>query len=167
MSMSIAHARQHVQHHRIAQGTHSGELTRDERRELRAQQREIRAEIRDARSDGEVTAEERAQIQALQNEASRSIYDAKHDDERATETKRADRRQERQAERIQDGIDDGSLTEEEAATLQADLQAIEDAEAAAKSDGVVSLDERRELEALQDQLSRAIYAARHDETTPA
>ncbi|MCK6544743.1 hypothetical protein L6R52_02665 [Myxococcota bacterium] len=162
MSMFVAHARTHFQSHRIDQGVKSGELTRDETRELRAQQREIRGEIRDARSDGQVTKEERQQIRELQNEASRDIYQAKHDCDRRTETPRADRRQERQAERIQHGIDNGSLTKLETTQLRWGQQAVANAEAQAKSDGVVSFAERQNLERMQDQLSRAIFAAKHN-----
>jgi uncharacterized membrane protein YebE (DUF533 family) len=162
MSMFVAHARTHFQHHRIDQGVRSGELTREETQQLRGQQREIRSEIRDARSDGQVTKDERQQIRELQNEASRDIYQAKHDCDRRSETPRVDRRQERQQQRIDNGIDNGSLTKGEATQLGWGQQAVESAEAQAKSDGVVSFAERQQLQQLQNQLSRAIFTAKHN-----
>lgn len=74
--------RQHNQTDRIRQGVRSGELTKDEARGLVKEQKEIRRDIREARSDGVVTREERREIRQEQNQASRHIYKEKHDGEK-------------------------------------------------------------------------------------
>ena len=74
-------ARQHIQKDRIQQGVRTGSLTRDEAKELRKGQREIRQQEREYRSDGEMTREERKELHKELNEQSRAIYQQKHDAE--------------------------------------------------------------------------------------
>jgi hypothetical protein len=74
--------RQRNEQLRIAQGARSGELTRDEARGLRSEQRDIRRDEREYKSDGVFTRDERRDLRGDQNEASRNIYAEKHDDER-------------------------------------------------------------------------------------
>lgn len=75
-------ARQWRQGQRIGQGIRSGELTRDEIAALRGEQRAIRLEEREYKSDGVLTPAERRDLQQDLNEASRGIYEQKHDDDR-------------------------------------------------------------------------------------
>src|SRR5262245_32257966 len=82
MNMPIAKYRAHNQDHRIDNGVQSGELTRREARGLRQDQREIKAEMREARSDGVVTKSERQEIREMQNGASKDIFQAKHDEDK-------------------------------------------------------------------------------------
>lgn len=72
-------ARQHHQRDRIAQGVRSGELTKDEAKSLRAEQRAIRQEERQYKSDGVLTTDERKDLHQDLNAASRNIYNEKHD----------------------------------------------------------------------------------------
>jgi hypothetical protein len=74
-------AREHRQQGRVAQGVSSGQLTRDEAKKLRTQQRDIRAEEKQYRSDGKFTKEERKDVQRDLNQASKDIYKEKHDAE--------------------------------------------------------------------------------------
>lgn len=74
--------RQRNQGYRIGQGVRSGEVTRDERRELGAEQRAIRQEERQYKSDGVLSRDERRDLHQDQNAASRHIYEEKHDAER-------------------------------------------------------------------------------------
>ncbi len=71
--------RQHNQHGGIAQGVRSGELTKDEAKGLRTEQRSIRQEERQYKSDGTLTKDERKDLHQGLNEASRNIYGEKHD----------------------------------------------------------------------------------------
>jgi uncharacterized membrane protein YebE (DUF533 family) len=64
--------------YRIGQGVRSGELTRNEARNLTHDQREIHQDIRSARADGIVTHCERKEIRQDQRQASRKIYRKKH-----------------------------------------------------------------------------------------
>lgn len=74
-------ARQHNQHDRIAQGVRSGSLTKDEAQGLRTEQRSIRQEERQYKSDGALTRDERKDLHQDLNAASRNIYNEKHDAE--------------------------------------------------------------------------------------
>jgi len=75
-------ARQHNQQDRIAQGVRSGELTKDEAKGLRAEQRTIRQEEHAYKADGTLTRDERKDLQQDLNVASRNIYNEKHDAEK-------------------------------------------------------------------------------------
>jgi hypothetical protein len=74
-------ARQRNQHDRIAQGVRSGSLTKDEAKGLRDEQRTIRQEERQYKSDGMLTREERKDLRQDLDVASRNIYSEKHDAE--------------------------------------------------------------------------------------
>ncbi|MEW6041379.1 MAG: hypothetical protein AB1633_07660 [Elusimicrobiota bacterium] len=74
--------RQAHQHQRIKQGVKSGELTREETKELHHGQREVRQMKREAKADGTVTKEERRRIHQKQNQESREIYRMKHNEEK-------------------------------------------------------------------------------------
>ena len=78
---SGVNARQHSQQDRIAQGVRSGELTKDEAKGLRAEQRGIRQEERAYKSDGTLTRDERRDLHQDLSTASRNIYSEKHDAE--------------------------------------------------------------------------------------
>lgn len=78
------------------------------------------------------------------------------------ETPRADKRQENQAKRIDQGVASGALTQREANRLQRRQDAIAQGEAAAKADGVVTASERRRLERAQDRNSARIAKQKHD-----
>lgn len=74
--------RQHVQRDRVGQGVRSGELTKSETKELAAEQRAIRKEEREYKSDGKLTKDERKDLHQDLNAASKNIYEEKHDDEK-------------------------------------------------------------------------------------
>ncbi len=74
--------RQRNERNRIAQGVRSGELTRDEAKGLRSEQRDIRRLEREYKSDGKLTRDERKDLHQDLNAASKNIYNEKHDDER-------------------------------------------------------------------------------------
>lgn len=75
---------------------------------------------------------------------------------------RVDARQARQADRIDQGVRNGSLTRTEAARLKAEQDHIAAMERQAERDGRVTRDERARLDAAQDQASRNIRAEKHD-----
>lgn len=67
------------QRQRIKQGVRSGELTRAETVNLAKDQREIRQDIKEAKTnDGVITANERKDIRQDQRQANRKIYRKKH-----------------------------------------------------------------------------------------
>jgi hypothetical protein len=68
-----------TQRQRINQGVRSGELTRAEAANLRNDQREIRQDVRAAKTDdGVITRDERQDIRQDQRQASRKIYRKKN-----------------------------------------------------------------------------------------
>ena len=71
--------RQRYQHSRIAEGVKSGELTHSEAKSLRAEQRAIRVEEAEFKSDGVLTRGERRELHRDLNESSRDIRREKHD----------------------------------------------------------------------------------------
>lgn len=75
-------ARQHNQRDRIRDGVRDGSLTRNESKELRGEQKSIRAEEREYKSDGVLTRNERQDLRQDQRVASRDIYQERHDAER-------------------------------------------------------------------------------------
>jgi hypothetical protein len=81
-------------------------------------------------------------------------------------TPRIDQRQENQEQRIEQGIDYGRLTEHEANKLEAQQNRIDNAEARAKADGVVTRGERTRLKARQNAASRNIYRKKHNARHP-
>lgn len=68
----------------IRRGVRSGQLTRNEARELRQQRRQIRQERRTYRSDGNYTRDERRDIRRDRRELGRDIRRERRDDDRRT-----------------------------------------------------------------------------------
>ncbi len=79
-----------------------------------------------------------------------------------TNTPVLDQRQANQEARIQQGVASGELTAREAARLERGQQRVENMEAAAKADGVVTKRERVQLQHAQNVQSRRIAAQKHD-----
>ena len=75
---------------------------------------------------------------------------------------RVDARQARQADRIEQGLRNGTLTRHEAAHLKAEQDRIAAMERQAERDGRLSPAERARLDAAQDAASRHIRAEKHD-----
>lgn len=82
-SVASPHINKHQRHQaaRIADGVKSGELTRRERGELTQEQREIRRQERQYKSDGKFTQAERKDIRDDQRDASREIREEKNDEQ--------------------------------------------------------------------------------------
>lgn len=74
-------AHQHTERARIRQGVASGELTRAEAARLKSRQAAICQDKRTAKADGVVTRDERQDIRQDERQASRAIYRQKHDDQ--------------------------------------------------------------------------------------
>lgn len=78
------------------------------------------------------------------------------------ETPRVDQRQLNQEQRIDQGVASGSLTAREANRLERGQQRVDNMEARAKADGVVTRQERVRLHQAQDVESRRIAAQKRD-----
>jgi hypothetical protein len=73
---------QREQHYRIQQGVRHGQLTRNEARQLKMQQRNIKRMKRIAMANGYVSPIEKARIRNAERRAERNIYIQKHDRQR-------------------------------------------------------------------------------------
>jgi hypothetical protein len=67
--------------------------------------------------------------------------------------------------RIERGVESGQLTRREAAGLESERAQIERMERRARSDGVMTQNERNRIDRAQDRLSRDIYRESHDSQT--
>lgn len=74
--------RQRSDRQRVQRGVRSGQITRDEARQIRERERQIRAERRGYRSDGTITREERREIRRDEREQDRYIRSQRRDDDR-------------------------------------------------------------------------------------
>ncbi len=79
-----------------------------------------------------------------------------------TATPGVDTRQERQQQRIDQGVASGELNQREAARLNRQQDRIGKMEERAKADGVVTKGERRAIHNAQDRASRNIAREKHD-----
>ena len=77
-------------------------------------------------------------------------------------TRNINDRQDRQADRIEDGRSAGSITWREGLKLRAEQRRIARAEAAFRADGHLDRQERRVLTSMQDRASSHIRAERRD-----
>lgn len=82
-----------------------------------------------------------------------------------TSTRRIDRRQHRQMHGIRQGVRSGQLTGSEAKELRQDERQIQQKKCRAKSDGVVTAEERKEINTQLNQQRREIYEEKHDAET--
>lgn len=76
-----------------------------------------------------------------------------------------DRRQERQEQRIDQGIQSGALTPREANRLEKGQQHVENLETKAQADGKITAKGKLRLEHAQDVQSKRIYRQKHDKQT--
>lgn len=73
-----------------------------------------------------------------------------------------DQRQANQEQRIQQGVQSGSLNAREAARLEQGQAKVQTMENNAKADGVVTAKERNRIHHAQDNQSKRIYRQKHD-----
>ena len=73
-----------------------------------------------------------------------------------------EQRQTNQQQRIEQGVQSGSLTRREANRLEAQQNRIERSETRMEADGVVKVNERKRLLARENKASRNIYRKKHN-----
>jgi hypothetical protein len=71
-------------------------------------------------------------------------------------------RKQNQQKRIGEGVENGSLTANEAAHIEKQESRLNKEEQAMKSDGTLSAEERAKLQSQQNKLSKEIYNQKHD-----
>ena len=133
---------------RIQQGMQSGHITPSEARDLYARDRDIGNREARYKSDGNVTQQERQQLRAdmsgLSAEVERLIANNAVVG-RSGATPGIDNREYQINQRIDEGVRTGRISQREAAKLQNRSRQIARHEASFKADGVLTQQERRQL----------------------
>ena len=159
--------RREDQQQRIANGVQSGQLTAGETKRLEAREANLNREIKTDRqaNGGKLTAQERRQVNHQQNNLSRSIYRDKHNAAQAHYgNNEVGQRRENQQDRIAQGVRSGQMTAGEAARTENREQKINRSVAAdrAANGGRLTPQERRNINARQNSVSRQIHRQKHN-----
>jgi hypothetical protein len=157
------------QQERIEQGLKSGQLSTREAGSLERQQQHIdRMEARELRN-GSISPAEQARLNAAQNRVSNHIYADKHNgvtgnpDSASSRRMQADvQRNVDQQQRIQNGMENGSLTNREAGRLERGQAHVAGREANAAANGHVSAREQRGIQRSDNRQSARVYRKKHN-----
>lgn len=157
------------QQQRIEQGLQSGQL--NTREAARLEKGEARVEGMEARAlrDGQVSRNEARHIDQAQDRLSRDIYREKHDaqvgnpNSPSSQRMQADvQRNVNQQQRIQQGLNSGSLTQHEAGRLERGQAHTNRMEARAGRDGHIGRVEQQRLQRAEHHQSARINHEKHD-----
>jgi len=159
------------QQERIEQGLKSGELSTREAGQLeRAEQHVDQMEARDLKN-GTMSAAEQAKLKAAENKVSQDIYAQKHDaqlgnpDSKSSERMQSDvQRDVNQQRRIQNGLDNGSLTNREVGSLEGGQARVSRDEANAAANGRVTANEQHRVQGAENHQSKRIFRQKHNDT---
>ena len=160
------------QQQRIEQGLQSGQLSTKEAGSLERQEQHIdRMEARDMKN-GSVSPAEQARLNAAQNRVSNNIYADKHNgvtgnpNSASSQRMQADvQRNVNQQQRIQNGMDNGSLTNREAGKLERGQAHVNGREANAAANGHVGAREQRGIQRAENRQSGRVYRKKHNGIT--
>ena len=160
------------QQQRIEQGLQSGQLSTKEAGSLERQEQHVdKMEAHDMKN-GAITAGEQARLNAAQNRVSNDIYADKHNgvtgnpNSASSQRMQADvQRNVNQQQRIQNGMDNGSLTNREAGSLERGQAHVNGREANAAANRHVSAREQRGIQRSDNRQSRRIYRKKHNNVT--
>jgi hypothetical protein len=162
------------QQQRIEQGLQSGQLSTREAGSLEHQEQHVdNMEAHDMKN-GPMTAAEQSKLNAAQNRVSNDIYADKHNgvtgnpNSASSQRMQADvQRNINQQQRIQKGMDNGSLTNHEAGSLEKGQAHVNGREANAAANGHVSAREQRGIQRSENRQSGRIYRKKHNAVTKA
>ena len=166
---------QNVQHRyqseqtRIADGIKNGDLTEAEAKTLEKKQADLNREAVQMKkaNGGKLSAADRAKLEQQQNQLSKQIYQQKHDDQKANIDPKtaAGKRMEQQQDRIAQGVQNGSLTANEAAHLEnQDSKMNQEAKSMRQENGgTLTAADKAKLNHQQRRESRNIYHQKHDQ----
>ena len=160
------------QQQRIEQGLQSGELSTKEAGRLEHEQQHVdRMEARDMK-DGHISASEQARLTKAQNATSADIYKQKHDAQTGNPTSASSQRMQadvqrnvNQQQRIQNGMQNGSLTNHEASRLEAGQARTDRKISNAAADGHVGAVEQGRIQRSENRQSANVYRKKHNART--
>ncbi len=157
------------QQQRIEQGLQSGQLSTKEAGSLERREQHIDTmEKRDLR-DGSISPAEQARLNAAQNRVSNQIYADKHNGVTGNPNSASSRRMQadvqrnvNQQQRIQNGMENGSLTNREVGKLERGQAHVNGREASAAADGHVGAREQRGIQRSENRQSGRIFRKKHN-----
>ena len=160
------------QQQRIEQGLQSGQLNTKEAGRLEREQQHVdRVEAHDLK-DGHVSAAEQMRLDKVQNAASADIYKQKHDAQQGNPNSASSQRMQtdvqrnvNQQTRIQNGMQNGSLTNREASRVEAGQARTDRKISNAAADGHVGAAEQGRVQRTENRQSRDIYRKKHNART--
>jgi len=152
------------QQERVEQGLQQGQLNTREAGQIEREESRIdRTEARDLK-DGKLSPAEQAHINEMQSKTSRDIYRDRHNaaggnpDSKSSERMQADvQRNVNQQQRIEQGGDNGTLTNREVGSLEAGQARTDRKEGVAAGDGHVGAGEQARIQRSDNHQSRRIH----------
>jgi hypothetical protein len=160
------------QQQRIEQGLQSGQLSTKEAGSLERQEQHVdNMEAHDLKN-GSMSAGEQERLNSAQNKVSSDIYADKHNGTTGNPNSASSQRMQsdvqrnvNQQQRIQNGMDNGSLTNREAGSLERGQGHVNGKEANAAANGHVSAREQGRIQRSANRQSGRIYRKKHNATT--
>ena len=157
------------QEKRIEQGLQSGQLTTREAATLQREESRVDRMQTNALKDGKLSAAEQAKLNAAQNKVSADIYADKHNNVTGNPNSASSKRMQadvqrnvNQQQRIENGVQNGSLTNREVARLERGQAKVSHAEAAAGRNGHVGAAEQAHVQRAENRQSRKVHRQKHD-----
>jgi hypothetical protein len=157
------------QQQRIEQGLQSGQLSTKEAGSLERQEQHVdKMEARDMKN-GSVSPAEQARLNAAQNKVSSNINADKHNGATGNPNSASSQRMQsdvqrdvNQQKRIQNGMDNGSLTNREAGKLEHGQARVNGREANAAANGRVGAREQRGIQRSENRQSARVFRKKHN-----
>jgi hypothetical protein len=157
------------QESRIEQGLKSGQLSTGEAAKLERGEARIDRMEKNALKDGNLSQQEANRINRAQNVESGRIKALKHNGWTGNTTSAYSQRMQadvqrniNQQSRIEQGVQNGSLSSKEAANLERGQARVNRAEARAGADGHVSAKEHARIQHKENRQSRKIFRDKHN-----
>lgn len=157
------------QEKRIEQGLQNGSLTTREASQLQRDESKVDKLQTQALKDGKLSDAERARLQKAQNKASHDINTAEHNGvngnplSASSQRMQADvQRNVNQQQRVEQGVQNGTLTNHEVAKVERGEAKIDHKEYVAGRDGQVNKREQRKVQRADNHESKKIFRQKHD-----
>ena len=160
------------QQQRIENGLQSGKITTREGAALERDEAKVDKLQAQGMKDGKLSPTERRELRAAQNKASHDIKTAENNGvngnplSASSQRMQADvQRNVNQEKRVENGLQNGSLTKREAARLERGQAHVDSAEARAAADGHVGAAEQQHVQRAENHQSKRIHRAKSNGVT--
>jgi hypothetical protein len=157
------------QEKRIEQGLQNGSLTTREASQLERDESKVDRLQAQSLKDGKLSPAERQKLRAAQNKASRDINTAEHNGVNGNPLSASSQRMQadvqrniNQQQRVENGVQNGSLTNHEVAKLERGQAKVDHKEYVAGRDGHVGAAEQQRVQRAENHQSRRIRHEKHD-----